>query len=357
MSVVGTHSTGAGAVRRPGMAIPIAALMLIAAAILSLAIGPVPISPARVVEILVQAIGGGADASREAIVVLDVRLPRMLLAVLVGAGTAVSGAVMQGLFRNPLADPGIVGISSGAALAAALWFVIGASAAAVLPAAVARFGLPLSAFGGGLVVSFLLYAFSRQQGTTSIMTLLLAGIAIAALANAAIGFLIFIASDQQLRDFTFWMLGSLGGATWWKTAMVLPFAGAFILLAPALARSLDAIALGEAEAFHLGVDVETMKRLAIVGVAAAVGASVAVSGIIAFFGLAVPHLVRLAIGPAHRLLIVVCALFGAALMIATDLVARTVASPAELPLGVITAGMGAPFMLWLVMKRRRETIG
>lgn len=338
-------------------AIGISSALLLAAALASLAIGAVAIPPGRVVSILLGALTGTADATRESVVILDVRLPRTLLAILVGAGTAVAGAVMQGLFRNPLADPGVVGVSAGAGLAAALWFVVGAAIAApVVPATLLPFCLPLVAFLGGLAVTLILHVLSRHGGTTSVTSLLLAGIAISAFASAGIGLLVFVASDQQLREFTFWTLGSLGGATWSKIAMVLPFAGLFILLAPRLARGLDALALGEAEAFHLGIEVERLKRIAIVGVAAAVGASVAVSGVIAFFGLAAPHLVRLAIGPAHRLLLVVTALFGGALMIAADLVARTIASPAELPLGVLTAGLGAPFMLWLLMRRRRAFV-
>jgi iron complex transport system permease protein len=282
-----------------------------------------------------------------------VRLPRTLLAVLIGAALAVSGAVMQGLFRNPLADPGVVGVSSGAGLAAAAWFVLGAGMASSLPWPFGDFGLPISAFIGGLVVTFVLHVLSSHDGRTSVTTLILAGIAITAFTSAGTGLLIFVASDQQLREFTFWTLGSLAGGTWTKVLLVLPFAGVFLLVAPALARGLDAIALGEAEAFHIGVDVETMKRIAIIGVAAAVGASVAVAGAIAFLGLTVPHLIRLAIGPAHRLLLPVSALFGGAMLVATDLVARTIASPAELPLGVITAGVGAPFMLWLILTRRR----
>ncbi len=343
--------------RRGAVAVAVACLMLIAAVIASLAIGPVPIAPGRVMEILLHLLSGDfARDGRDAVVILDVRLPRTLLAICVGAGTAVAGAVMQGLFRNPLADPGVVGVSSGAGFAAALWFVFGAGLAAGLPYDLGQFGLPLAAFIGGLTVTLILHMLSRHGGTTQVMTLLLAGIAIGALAAAGIGFLIFISSDQQLRDFTFWTMGSLGGATWIKIAMVLPLAGAFVLIAPRLARGLDALALGEAEAFHLGIDVESLKRIAIVGVAAAVGASVAVSGVIAFFGLAVPHVVRLAIGPAHRLLLVVSAIFGGALMITTDLVARTVASPAEVPLGVITSAIGAPFMLWLLMRQRRHLL-
>jgi iron complex transport system permease protein len=338
-------------VRRPGnaaLAVGCATVLTIAVALAALAIGPVAISPLRVAEILLHF---SDERSRDAIVILDVRLPRVLLGLIVGAATSVSGAVMQGLFRNPIADPGIIGVSSGAALAAAIWFVLGAGIAAALPP-LGLFGLPISAFFGGLAVTAVLYQFSQRDGRTSVVTLILAGIALSTFAGAGVGLLVFIASDQQLREFTFWTLGSLGGATFARVWTVLPLAGGFVLLAPALARGLDALALGEAEAFHMGINVERLKRMALAGVAAAVGSAVAVSGIIAFVGLAVPHLVRLSIGPAHRALLIVSALVGAALLVGTDLIARTVAAPAEVPLGVITAAFGAPFMLWLLMRRR-----
>jgi iron complex transport system permease protein len=328
-----------------------AAALAIVAATASLAIGPVSIAPHRVVAILVDFLDGAAATSRDAIVVLNVRLPRTLLAVLVGASTALAGAVMQGLFRNPLADPGVVGVSSGAALAAAAWFILGAGFATLLPWNLGTLGLPISAFAGGLAVTVTLHLLSRRDGQTSATLLLLAGIAIGAFTSAGVGVLVFIASDQQLREFTFWTLGSLGGATTTKILMVLPFALAFIVTAPRMARGLDAMALGEAEAFHLGVDVERLKRVAIIGVAGAVGASVAVAGVIGFVGLITPHVVRLAIGPSHRLLLPVTALAGAAFLLAADIVARTLAAPSEIPIGVITAGVGAPFMLWLLLKQ------
>jgi iron complex transport system permease protein len=335
------------------LSIAIGAVLLAFAVVASLAIGPVAIAPKRVISILLGFLDGTASTGRDAVIVLDVRMPRTVLAVIVGAATAVAGAVMQGLFRNPLADPGVVGVSAGASLAAALWFVLGASAAAALPWSIGVFGLPAFAFVGGLSVTLILHILSQQQGRTSATLLLLAGIAIGAFASAGVGLLVFIASDQQLREFTFWTLGSLGGATWLKVLIVLPFTAALLVAAPRLAHGLDALALGEAEAFHLGINVERMKRIAVVGVAAAVGASVAVSGVVGFVGLIVPHVVRLAIGPAHRILLVVTALTGGAFLVACDLIARTVAAPAEIPLGVITAGFGAPFMLWLLLAHGR----
>jgi iron complex transport system permease protein len=346
-------------VRRVGLGFLVVILLLLCAIAASLAIGPVTIAPARVFEVLAHAaLGATPDRlDREAIVILDIRLPRTLLGLVVGGATALAGAVMQGLFRNPLADPGIVGISSGAALAAAAWIVYGGSLALLLPLTLGGFGLPIAAFAGGLLMTAILHAVSTSEGRTSILTLLLAGVALTGLASAGIGLLVFVASDQQLREFTFWTLGSLGGATYAKIGLILPFVLLLVLLAPALARALDALALGEADAFHSGVDVEKLKRLAILGVAAAIGASVAVSGVIGFFGLTVPHLVRLAIGPAHRALLPISALAGGAVLIFADLAARTIAAPAELPLGILTAGIGGPIMLWLVLSRRRLLLG
>jgi iron complex transport system permease protein len=341
---------------RNATAIAVAAAALVAvAAIVSLAVGPVGIAPSRVVAILLSAANvGEAEIARDTVIVLDVRLPRTVLALLVGAATAVAGAVMQGLFRNPLADPGIVGVSSGAALAAALWIVLGASAVGAALGPLAGLGLPIAAFAGGLIATVILQAIATREGRTSVTIVLLAGIALTGFTSAMTGFLIFVSSDQELRDFTFWMLGSIGGATWVKVALALPFALGLALLSMRLARGLDALSLGEADAHYSGVAVERVKRAAMVGVAAGVGAAVAVSGVIAFFGLTVPHLVRLTLGPGHRLLLPVSALIGAALLTLADVFARTVAAPAELPLGVVTAAVGAPLMLWLLMRRMRD---
>jgi iron complex transport system permease protein len=336
------------------------ALVLVCAMIASLAIGPVVIAPLKVTGILWDALwgvraGAGLDM-RDAIVVLDIRLPRTLLAAGVGATLAVAGAVMQGIFRNPLADPGIVGVSSGAALAAVAWIVFGNLVAAYVPRWMMSYSLPFVAFAGGLVATLLLHRLATRDGRTAVASLLFAGIALGSLAGAATGLIIFVASDQQLREFTFWSLGSLGGATWPRLGMIVPFALVLIAGSLWLARGLDALALGEAEAFHIGVGVERLKRVAIVVVAAGVGAAVAVSGIIGFVGLVVPHLLRLSAGPSHRLLLIGCALLGGGLLTASDIFARMVAAPAELPLGVVTALIGAPFFLWL-LRRHRATLG
>ena len=304
---------------------------------------------------------GASDADqvlsvRDRIIILDIRLPRAVLGMLVGASLAVSGVVMQGLFRNPLADPGLVGVSSGASLGAVLLIVLGSAVFGPLFALFGFYALPIAAFVGGLFTTLLLYRIATRGGQTSVATLLLAGIALGALTGAFTGVLIFMADDKQLRDVTFWGLGSLAGANWTKIAAAAPIILLSLAVTPFLARGLNAITLGEAAAFHMGIPVQRMKNIAIVSVAAATGASVAVSGGIGFVGIVVPHLLRLVIGPDHRYLIPASALLGGTLLILADMIARTIASPAELPIGIVTAFIGAPFFLWILL-RGRTTMG
>lgn len=362
MSATAFAMTGSaiGRPRRPALALGLCLVLLLVAVVASLAIGPVMIAPGRIVEILGEAIRGeratGA-ALRESVIILGIRLPRTLLGLLVGGGIALAGAVTQGVFRNPLADPALIGISNGAALAAVVWIVLGVHFAGFLPPALADFGLPVMAFMGAVLATGTLYAIATREGRTSVVTMLFAGIAISALAAAGTGIMVFMASDQQLRDFTFWSFGSLGGATWQEIWAVLPFLAFLAIVCTRLARALDALALGEAEAFHVGIDVQRTKWLAIAGLAAGVGGAVAAAGVIGFVGLVVPHLIRITFGPGHRLLLPCAALLGGALLLGADVVARTVASPAELPLGVVTAAIGAPFFLWLLLLRRASLFG
>ncbi len=294
---------------------------------------------------------GESLADQDRIILEAVRLPRTALGLLVGAGLGVSGAMMQGLFRNPLADPGIVGVTSGAAFAAVCAIVLGGSVLAPLQAVFGHQFLPLMAFVGGLANTFLLYAIATRNGQTSTTALILSGIAIGAMSAAATGLLIFIADDRALRDITFWSLGSLGGASYTKVISILPFILAVLVALPFVARGLDALVLGDAAAFHMGVPVQRLKRLSILTVAAACGATVAVAGSISFVGIVVPHLLRLAIGPSHRFLLPASALGGAGLLLLADSIARTVAAPAELPIGIITAILGAPVFLMLLLGR------
>ncbi len=212
--------------------------------------------------------------------------------------------------------------------------------------------MPIAAFLGALITTAVLYRFATREGRTSIATLLLAGLAIGALAQAAIGLLIFMADDRQLRDITFWTLGSLSGSTWGKAGAIAPFLFVLLLALPFIVNGLDLMVLGEAEAFHMGVAVERLKRAAIVLVAAAAGAAVAFAGIIGFVGIVVPHLLRLALGPGHRVLLPASLCFGAILLLTADTVARVLVAPAELPIGIVTAAIGAPFFLVLLMRQR-----
>lgn len=289
---------------------------------------------------------------RDRIIILDIRLPRAVLGLMVGASLAVSGAVMQGLFRNPLADPGLVGVSSGASLGAVLLIVLGSSFFGPLFAIFGFYALPVAAFVGGLITTLLLYKIATRSGQTSVATMLLAGIALGALAGAVTGVLIFMADDKQLRDLTFWGLGSLAGANWMKILSAGPIILVSLAVVPFLARGLNALTLGEAAAFHMGIPVQRLKNIAIVSVAASTGASVAVSGGIGFVGIVVPHVLRMLIGPDHRYLLPASALLGGTLLIFADMIARTIVPPAELPIGIITAFAGAPFFLWILLRGR-----
>lgn len=328
-------------------------LLLVLVSLVALGLGASGVPASRVFSILLDGLSANEIASGgDALIVLQVRLPRLLLGLLVGAALASSGALMQGLFRNPLADPGLVGVSAGAALAAAATIVLGDTLLAPLLGPLPFAALPIGAFAGGLITTFALYLVATRSGRTSIATMLLAGIAFGALSGAFMGFLAYLSDDRQLRDLSFWSLGSLSGATWTKVAAVTPLILPTLVAMPFLARGLNALSLGEAEAFHLGVPVQKVKALAILLVAVAVGASVACSGMIGFIGIVVPHVLRLMAGPDHRMLLPASALLGAALLVCADTVARTIAAPAELPIGILTAAIGAPFFLWLLLRRQ-----
>lgn len=341
------------------LALPLLALLLIVVVLLAVGIGAVSIHPEQVLAILLKQLGIQTAISFEArqeSVLMVIRLPRVVMGVLIGATLAVSGASIQGLFRNPLADPGLIGISSGAALTAALMIVFGTTALSSITALLGSLALPLAAFVGGVAATLLIYRLATLGGRTSVTTMLLAGIAINALCGAAIGMMTYVATDDQLRDITFWSLGSLGRANWNIVAALVPLTLLTLLPLPFLARSLNAMLLGEAEAGHLGVNVERVKLAVIILVALGVGAGVAAAGIIGFLGLVVPHLIRLAFGPDHRLLLPASALLGASLLVVADLLARTVAVPAEVPIGIVTALVGGPFFLWLLLRDRRISL-
>jgi heme transport system permease protein len=330
-----------------------AAVGLSVAIFLSLSIGATGITLASLPRVLSAMLTGRyeADVAREQLVLIDIRLPRMLLGMFVGASLAVAGAMMQGMFRNPLADPGLVGVSSGAALAAVATIALGNSLAAPWIKTFGAYALPMAAFVGGVATTMILVSIVSRQGQMAVSTLLLAGVALAALNGALMGLIAYSSDDRELRDLTLWMLGSLSGASWPKVFAIIPFALFVALVLPRLIRGLNGLLLGEAEAFHLGIDVEGTKRVIVLVTSAAVGAAVAVSGILGFVGIVVPHLVRLLAGPDHRVVLPASALMGATLVLAADILARMLLRPAELPLGVVIAILGAPVFLHMVVKR------
>jgi iron complex transport system permease protein len=330
-----------------GLAVALAALVLTA-----LSVGAVKI-PLR--DILGAVTGSGVDARFEG-VFWHLRLPRVLLGIVVGATLSVAGAIIQGLFRNPLADPGLIGLSSGAALGAVFVIVLGAVFFPDVPALNNTALLPVAAFLGALLVTFFVRRLGANGGYTSMATLLLAGVAMNSLASAVIGVSTFLASDVQLRTLTFWMLGSLGGANWRVVGIAVPICLGLVAIAPLFGPALNAMALGEAEAGHLGFSVERTKNILIVMASAGVGVCVAFTGMIGFVGLVVPHLVRLWIGPDHRWLLPASALLGALILTLADTVARTIVVPAELPIGALTAAFGGPAFLFMLLRQRRKAL-
>lgn len=328
---------------------PALCIFLALTAFLSLETGAAGV---RLTGALASVLSGVALSPMEQVVLWDIRMPRLLTGVLVGAGLAVAGAILQGLFRNPLADPGIVGVNAGAGLGAILAIVMGAALPGPVRNIIGVYLVPLSAFVFAWGTVALLTAVATRRGQTSVATMLLAGIALAALAFALSGVLINMADDQQLRDLTFWNLGSLAGASWAKVFAASPLIIGALLVALSLGKGLNGLALGEATAVHIGIDVQWLKRLAILCVAGAAGAAVAVSGGIGFVGIVVPHLLRLVSGPDHRALLGNSALLGASLLLLADLLARTIIAPAELPIGIVTSLIGAPFFLWILLRKR-----
>ncbi|MGW4444811.1 FecCD family ABC transporter permease [Streptomyces sp. NPDC004682] len=280
----------------------------------------------------------------------EIRMPRVVMSLLVGAVLATAGALMQGVFGNPLAEPGVVGVSSGSALGAAFVIVAGVDV-------LGQFTVPVAAFATGLVAVLLVYLLSRAGGRTEVVTLVLTGIAINAVAGAGLAFCMFFGSQTARDQIVFWQLGSLNGSRWAYVGSVAPFAAVGLLGACLLARRLDLLALGDRAARHLGVDVERLRVTAIVLIAVMVAAAVAFSGIIGFVGLVVPHLVRMAVGPGHRVLIPASMLGGAVLLAAADVVARTAVAYADLPIGMLTALVGGPFFFWLLRTTRARAGG
>lgn len=286
----------------------------------------------------------GDEALRQ--IWFTIRLPRVLLALVIGGSLALAGCVMQGLFRNPLADPGLLGISSGAALAVALWVVLPLTLSPVLM----LYAPMLAAFFGALAATMVIFLLSRQRDS-SLSRLLLVGIAINALCGAAVGVLSWLSNDAQLRQLSLWGMGSLGQAQWSTLLTVASLMIPTVLLIWRFAAALNLLQLGEEEAHYLGVDVQSVQRLLLVCSALLVAAAVAVSGVIGFIGLVVPHLIRMWLGADHRAVLPGSVLAGALLLLVADTIARTLVAPAEMPVGLLTSLLGAPWFLWLIFRR------
>ena len=287
-------------------------------------------------------------------VLLNIRLPRVFLSMMIGASLAVSGAGLQGLFRNPLADPGLIGISAGAMLAASIAIISGLQ---FTNGFLGYYSISVATFIGAITTTIIVFRLSKAQNSTNIATMLLAGIAINALAGAVTGFIIYLSNDDQLRDITFWSLGSLGGADWEKVIALIPLIILPIIMIARLAKKLDVYALGESEAMCLGVNVNSLKRKLVVWVTITVGACVAIAGMIGFIGLLIPHITRLLVGPKHRNLIWISAILGALVLSISDLLCRLIVAPSELPIGILTAILGTPIFLGLLIQQKRKVNG
>lgn len=280
----------------------------------------------------------------------QIRFPRVILTMLVGAALATGGALMQGVFGNPLAEPGVVGVSAGAAAAACTAMVFGW-------AFFGNWTVAVFAFAGGLGVTLLVYAISLSNGRTEVVTLVLTGVAVNAVCGAIIALMTFLGDQQSREQIIFWQLGSLNGTRWDYVVVVAPIVILGIIGVMFMTRKLDLLSLGERSARHLGVDVERLRIISIVLVAFLTAAAVAFAGIISFVGLVVPHIIRMIIGPGHRILIPASALGGAVLLSGADLIARTSIPYADLPIGMLTALVGGPFFFWLIRKTRKSAGG
>jgi cobalamin transport system permease protein len=340
--------------RRRHLVLPGLALVLVGAMLVAVAVGAVWISPWDSLRLLAWKLGmtgrPGAIPRSTSVILFQLRLPRVLLAALVGGALAAAGAVFQALFRNPMADPAIIGVSSGAALGAIVVILAGGGAA------LGGLGIPAAAFLWAVVTAFLVYRLARLGPSVQVATLLLAGIAVAAVISAAIS-LAMTFSGQEIRAIYFWLLGGLGARGWQSLAVASPFVAAGAGVAIVSAGDLNLTALGEERAAQLGLDVERFKRLMLATGAMLTAAAVSVAGLIGFVGLMTPHMLRLFIGSDHRRLIPASIVAGAAFMVLADLAARTAVSPEEIPVGAVTAVLGGPFFLYLLRRERRLARG
>lgn len=326
-------------------------VLLCLVSFLGIRLGAVSIAGDRLLAILGAELGlhfGPPYRAWEAAVVVDVRLPRVATGALVGAGLALSGAALQALFRNALADAGVLGVASGASLGAVVAIHVGL-------AALSLWAIPALSIAGAAATAFLVYAIASERGRLPTAALLLAGIAVGSLASALTSLVLSLSLEEyeQGRQTFRWLMGGLEARTWSDVAVAFPTTAVGSAMVLMSARELDALLLGEIQAAALGVDVPAVRRRLIVATSMIIGGAVAVAGVIAFVGLVVPHILRLLVGPGHAALLPICLVFGAAFVVGTDLLCRTVAAPADIRLGVMTAAVGAPFFLYLLLSRRK----
>lgn len=330
--------------------IPLLVLMLLLTMIAAIAFGAVSISPVEMWSALVHAFRGEPASSIHEGVFLQLRLPRVLLCTFAGATLAVSGVLMQGLFRNPIVEPGLAGTSAGAAFGASIVFVLGPMMGIGFKTVLGPFLTPVFAFGGGLLATYLVYLIAGQSQKASILSLLLVGMAINALGLSGTGFMSYIARDPQARSITFWSLGTLSGASWFQVIVVGSVSSLVYILSLRYARQLNALLLGEEDALYLGVDVARLRRTILLLNTLMISVLTAFTGVISFIGLIVPHLIRIIIGSDNTRLLPLSMLLGAILLLLADLAARVLLAPAEIPIGIITSLVGAPVFIVLLKK-------
>lgn len=286
-------------------------------------------------------------------ILFDLRLPRIVMGILIGSMLSVSGTCMQGMFKNPLATPDLIGITSGATLFAATSIVLGGVLKTFIPESLHFYLLSLMAFLGSLLTMLIVYKIATVNGKTNVVMMLLTGVAITAIGFAFTGFLIYISKEEQLRDLTFWNLGSLAGATWMKNGLlfVVLLISYFFLLGKG--KSLNALMLGENDAKHLGVPVEKIKKQIVVFTALMVGTTVAFAGTIGFVGLVIPYILRLIFKSNYQLILPLSAVFGSILLVVADTISRTIVAPSEIPIGILTAMLGAPIFILILIKNKK----
>jgi len=343
----------------PGWVILILGIVLLACVVFSVGTGALPISFSEILGIVAHRIGLSDTPileEQKEIVFWVIRLPRVCLGILVGAGLGIAGAALQGLFRNPIADATLIGVTSGASLFAVIVIMVNIKFFGIINEYAGAYTLSFAAFVGAALTTMVVYQLSKMTGDGGVTTMLLCGIAINAFVGALTGLMTYLATDEQLRTITFWTLGSLGGANWTTVIAVAPFVGISILFMPYLAKSLNLLVLGESQAAHLGVNMKVLKRSIIVLATMAVGSSVAVAGTIGFVGLVVPHIIRSIFGPDNRYLLVGSAFGGAIVLTLADTISRTIVAPAELPIGILTALLGTPFFLYLLWNQKRNRV-